>query len=227
MSAPLPDARAGGRRLYLLRHSIVASHRGDVPVTDEGRAIARQVGRRLGASERRIRLLYGSTLRARQTAESIGEGAAEAGAEVAAPREAFALRNPDIYVAGARVNMVSSFEAVAEQVPGLTAGEAAAVPFFRGFIGATDRVGWWLREANPPGENAAAVARRMAGFASSLADGSADDLATVAVTHSPVLRACAAEFLGTDPGEPEWVAGLLVDVDRARAVRMTLLPHAP
>ncbi len=221
----MPDAAV--RRLYLLRHSIVASHRGDVPLTEDGRALARQAGARLGAAEARIRLLYGSTLRARQTAEAIAEGASDAGAEVSAPAEAFALRNPDIYVSGVRVNMVSSYEAVAEQVPGLTAAEAAEVPFFRGFIGAADRVGWWLREANPPGENAAAVARRLTDFASSLADGAWAEVATVAVTHSPVLRACALELLGTDPGEPDWVAGLLAEVDGARAVRVTPLPRAP
>ncbi len=215
------------RRVYLLRHSIVASHRGDVPITEEGRTIAREVGVRLGGSERRLRLIYGSTARARQTAEAIAEGAAEAGAEVASPQEAFALRNPDIYVAGTRVNMVSSFDALAEQVPGLTADEAAEVPFFRGFIGAKDRVGWWLRASNPPGETAAAVAGRMVAFASSLVDGRATGVATVAVTHSPVLRACALELLGTDPGEPPWVAGLRVEIDATRTVRMTLLPNAP
>ena len=99
----------GARKLYLLRHSIVASHRGDVPLTDEGREMARQAGLRLGASEKQIRLLYGSTLRTRQTAESIAAGAVAAGASATAPRDAFALRNPDIYVAGERVNMVSSF----------------------------------------------------------------------------------------------------------------------
>lgn len=215
------------RRLYLLRHSIVASHRGDVPITDEGRAIARDVGLRLGRAEPKIRFLYGSTARARQTAEAVAAGAAEAGAIVEAPREAFALRNPDIYVAGARVNMVSSFDAVAEQVPGLSAEDAAAVPFFQGFIGAADRVGWWLREANPPGETAAAVAARMVSFASSLADGPAADAATVAVTHSPILRACAQELLGQDPGEPDWVSGLLVAVDASRRVRMSPWSSAP
>ena len=214
------------RKLYLLRHSIVASHRGDVPLTEPGRDIARAVGIRLGGWHTRLRLLYGSTLRARQTAETIAEGAATTDAAVTAPQEAFALRNPDIYVAGARVNLVSSFEAVAEQVSGMTAEEAAAVPFFQGFIGAAERVGWWLHEPNPPGENAAAVAKRIADFASSLADGSLDAV-TVAVTHSPVLRACALAHLGIDPGEPEWVAGLLIEVDRARSVRMTPLPHAP
>jgi broad specificity phosphatase PhoE len=227
MSAISPDQPTSARKLYLLRHSVVASHRGDVPLTDEGREIARQAGLRLGASEKQIRLLYGSTLRARQTAESIAEGAVAAGAKATSPREAFALRNPDIYVAGERVNMVSSFEAVAEQVEGLSVEEATKVPFFRGFIGSSDRVGWWLREANPPGENAAAVAQRMVNFASSLADGPLAEFTTVAVTHSPILRACAMELLGTDPGEPEWVAGLLVEVDATRFVRMTVLPHAP
>lgn len=218
---------SGIRRLYLLRHSTVASHRGDIPITDEGVRIANDVGRRLAASESRIRLLYGATLRARQTAEAIAEGAAAAGLEAGVPREAFALRNPDIYVAGVRVDMVSSPQAVAAQVDGLTADDAAAVPFFRGFLAASDRVGWWLRERDPPGEGAEAVAARILAFAASLADGGeAGAAATVAVTHSPILRACALSALGSDPGEPDWVSGLLAEVDGERTVRVSWLDRA-
>ena len=62
-------------------------------------------------------------------------------------RVAFALRNPDLYVAGERVNMVSSAAALAEQVPGMTEDEAAVVPFFAKFFSHPDRIGWWLRFA--------------------------------------------------------------------------------
>ena len=39
---------AVAHRLLLVRHSEIASHRGDVPLTDNGVEIARQVGRELG-----------------------------------------------------------------------------------------------------------------------------------------------------------------------------------
>lgn len=214
-------------KLYLLRHSIVASHRGDVPLTHEGHKIARAVGGRLGASQKPVRLLYGSTLRARQTAEAIAQGASAAGGDALPPKEAFALRNPDIYVAGVRVNLVSSVEAVAEQVDGLSIDAAARVPFFQGFLGAKDRVGWWLWEPDPPGENAAAVAKRIVDFAGSLVDLSSSCATTIAVTHSPVLRACAIKLLSKDPGEPDWVAGLLVSIKRDRTLHVTMLEHAP
>lgn len=219
--------RADGRTLYLLRHSIVASHQGDVPLTPAGIAIARATGGRLAAAHRRIRLLYGSTLRARQTAEAIAEGAAESGFEALPPKEAFALRNPDIYVAGTRVNLVSSPEAFAGQVDGLSAEDAARVPFIQGFLGAKDRVGWWLRQIDPPGEDAAAVAKRIAAFAASLSDNPEDRATVVAITHSPVLRACALDILGRDPGEPDWVAGIRVSIEGDRQIRMTMLEHAP
>lgn len=214
-------------RLYLLRHSIVASHRGDVPLTDEGYRIARAVGERMGILHNPIRLLFGSTRRARQTAEAIAEGVLQTSGNAFPPREAFALRNPDIYVAGVRVNLVSSVEAVAEQVDGLSVEDAARVPFFQGFLSAQDRVGWWLRESNPPGESAATVARRIVGFASSLADIHSPSSTTIAVTHSPILRACALEFLGRDIGEPDWVAGLLVDIGSDRSLHITMLEQAP
>jgi broad specificity phosphatase PhoE len=200
-------------RLVLLRHGEVPSHRGDVAVTDRGLDSAEQVGRRLAASAGRIRVLTGETLRARQTGAAIATGASAAGAAVDEPRVAFALRNPDIYVAGERVDMVSSVAALAEQVPGMTLDEAAAVPFFVGFFDHSDRIGWWLRLGDVPGDDAEAVARRIGHFAASLPDRTTQPAElTVAVTHSPVLRACALAYLGQDPGEPEWLTGLELSV---------------
>ncbi|MEU6698564.1 hypothetical protein [Pseudonocardia sp. NPDC046786] len=48
----------------------------------------------------------------------------------------------------------------------------------------------------------------------------------VAVTHSPVLRACALEVTAADPGEPAWVSGLRVQEHEDRSVTMELLPEA-
>ncbi|HEU4898685.1 MAG TPA: phosphoglycerate mutase family protein [Actinomycetota bacterium] len=206
-------------RLLLLRHGEVPSHRGDVPVTDRGLDRAETVGRRLAATADRIRVLTGETLRTRQTGAAIATGASAAGAAVDEPRVAFALRNPDLYVAGERVDMVSSPAALAEQVPGLTVDEAAAVPFFAAFFEQPDRIGWWLRLADVPGDDAEAVARRIGHFAASLPDRTTQPAQlTVGVTHSPVLRACALVHLGHDPGEPEWLTGLELSISSDRSV---------
>jgi broad specificity phosphatase PhoE len=213
------------QRLLLLRHGEVASHRGDVAVTDRGLDNAQNVGRRLAAGAGRVRVLTGDTLRARQTGAAIATGASAAGATVEEPRVAFALRNPDIYVAGERVDMVSSAAALAEQVPGLTVAEAAAVPFFAEFFDHPDRIGWWLRHGDVPGDDAGTVARRIGHFAASLPDrtGRPAEL-TVGVTHSPVLRACTLAHLGHDPGEPEWLTGLDLSVSDDRSVAVCRYP---
>lgn len=215
------------QRLLLLRHGEVDSHRGDVPVTAAGLAFAAEVGRRLATlNSEPIRVLSGKTRRTRQTAQAVADGARSAGADVTGPVVSFALRNPDLYVAGERVDMVSSAAALAAQVDGLGPQAAAKVPFFAGFLTATDRIGWWLQHANPPGDDAATVARRIKDFAASLADLSETTL-TVAVTHSPVLRACAIDALGEDPGEPAWLAGLTCEIHTDRSVHLASLPEAP
>ena len=217
------------QQLFLLRHGEVASHRGDVPVTAEGLETAVNVGRRFAAQANGglIRVISGATRRTRDTAAAVAQGAREAGAQVQEDGVAFALRNPDLYLAGSRVDMVSSEAAFAAQVPGLSEADIARIDFYREWLQAPDRVGWWVRHQNPPGDDAAAVARRINAFAASLADRDDNTVFTVAVTHSPVLRAVAQEFLGEEPGEPQWLAGLDVEVAEDRTVRIKLLPEAP
>jgi broad specificity phosphatase PhoE len=202
-------------RLILLRHGEVASHRGDVPITEAGRRQAAEAGRRLGALGS-VRLLAGATRRARETAEGVADGLRAAGAAVTGPEVAFALRNPDLYLAGARVDMVSSPEAFAEQVPWLAPDDVLRVPFFAGFLTAPDRITYWLRCSGPPGDDACAVAARIVTFARSLADGTPPDT-VVAVTHSPVLRAVAVGLGLDDPGEPPYLTGYEVTADPAAA----------
>jgi broad specificity phosphatase PhoE len=216
------------QRLFLLRHSEVPGHRGDVPVTEAGIELATEVGRRLGArATGAVRVISGETRRTLETAAAVSRGAREAGAEVIEDGVAFALRNPDLYLAGVRVNMVSSEAAFAEQIPGLTEADVAKVTFFNEWLTVPDRVGWWVRHPDPPGDDAAAVAARIRAWAASFAD--RDDPAefTVAITHSPVLRACAVDATGSDTGEPQWLAGLEVEIDPDRTVRLTVLPDAP
>src|SRR3954452_13884056 len=216
------------QRLFLLRHGEVTSHRGDVPVTDEGLETAVEVGRRLaGRADGAIRVISGETRRTRDTAAAVARGARGAGAEVREDGVAFALRNPDLYLAGVRVDMVSSEAAFAAQVLGFTEADVAKVAFFAEWLTVPDRVGWWVRHPDPPGDAAAAVARRIRAWAASFADREDPAEFTVAVTHSPVLRAVAVDATGSDPGEPEWRAGLEAEIDPDRSVRFTLLPAAP
>jgi broad specificity phosphatase PhoE len=216
------------QRLFLLRHGEVTSHRGDVPVTEEGLQTAVEVGRRLaGRADGAIRVISGETRRTRDTAAAVAQGAREAGAEVLEDGVAFALRNPDLYLAGVRVDMVSTEAAFAAQIPGFTEADVAKVDFFAQWLTVPDRVGWWVRHTSPPGDDAAAVAARIRTFAGSLADRDDATAFTVGITHSPVLRACALEVAGTDIGEPNWLAGVEAEISADRSVRLQLLPEAP
>ena len=216
------------QRLFLLRHGEVTSHRGDVPVTDEGLETAVEVGRRLAdRADGRIRVISGETRRTRDTAAAVAQGAREAGAHVLEDGVAFALRNPDLYLAGVRVDMVSSEAAFAAQIPGFTEADVAKVGFFADWLTVPDRVGWWVRHPAPPGDDAAAVAARIRTFAGTLADRDDATAFTVGITHSPVLRACALDVAGTDIGEPKWLAGLEAEIETDRSVSMRVLSEAP
>lgn len=224
-AAAAADDDAGAlARVVLLRHGEVASHSGDVELTPDGEKAARLAGARthelLGGP---LTVLSSATRRTVRSAELFIEGAREGGRDTAVvgePGQAFALRNPDLFLAGARVDMVSTPEAFAEQVPGLTAEDCAAVPFFAGFMGAPDRIGWWLRHPSPPGDDRRSVARRILTFARSLADTGRRDDTVVAITHSPIVRAVAMELRGEDPGEPDFFTGYLLSVDERGDVRL-------
>jgi broad specificity phosphatase PhoE len=101
------------------------------------------------------------------------------------------------------------------------------IEFFREWLSVPDLVGWWLAHKNPPGDDAAAVAARIRTFAATLADRQDDTAFTVAVTHSPVLRAVAWDLTGADPGEPAWLAGLEAEIAADRSVQIRVLPDAP
>ncbi len=206
--------------VQLVRHGEVASHRGDVPVTEGGIARAVAAGWRLGEElepGERVFFLYAPTLRARETAAAIRGGAEaslrDAGrrgqVELHAPAEEWALRNPDLYVAGGRVEMVSTPEALAAQTGArrLTAEELSGHRFFRRFWESPDRIGYWVQHPDPPGEDWGAVARRLLTFATSLLDLPAETRRRyVCVTHSPLLRAFVRRYLTReDPGEPDYL----------------------
>lgn len=215
-------------QLLLLRHGEVESHRGDVPVTPAGLETAVEVGRHLAAQAagRRLRVISGETRRTRDTAAAVIRGALDGGADVLDDGIAFALRNPDLYLGGVRVNMVSSEQAFAEQVPGLAESDIGKLAFYPDWLTVPDRVGWWVAHENPPGDSAADVARRIERFAASFSDHNGDEL-VAGVTHSPVLRALAVHCTGTDPGEPAWLAGIEVDVADDRGVTFRVLDQAP
>lgn len=207
-------------RLYLLRHGEVTSHRGDVPITANAEREAFKVGEGFGRRESRpIEVLSGETRRAMDTAAHLARGVADTGGQVIGPGVAFALRNPDLYVAGSRVDMVSSPDALADQVDGLSAEGVATLDFFPEFMESNDRIGWWLAHESPPGEDAESVATRVRSFAASIVDSiPGRPEVVVAVTHSPLLRAVGLDFLGRDIGEPPWVSGLVLSVESDRTM---------
>jgi broad specificity phosphatase PhoE len=212
-------------KVHWLRHGKVASHQGDIPLTDEGLAQIKAVGQSFSrelTSGEVVTILHAPTRRTRDTAETLYNSLAgvyddsqRPQVSLIAPTEHQALRNPDIYVAGVRVELVSSAEALAEQLASTSLGpeDLEQLPFWRGFWGDSDRIGYWVNHSNPPGEDADTVARRLLTFAVSLLDLPHEQPQRYnCVTHSPTMRAFLRRYLlGYDPGEPEY--GESIDLD--------------
>jgi broad specificity phosphatase PhoE len=211
------DARPASPAFWFYRHAEIPSHRGDLPATSAGLVHAEAVGAALASScpaEARVEFLHAPTVRTVQTAEALRrgfQGGLGAGADVhlGTPRVEPAIRNPDLYVAGHRVEMVSALDAVAAQLPddALTHDELERNAFFSRFLTSPDRVGLWVADEDPPGERADDVARRFHTWARSMLDTSRPHARCfVCVTHSGPLRAVLRRYvLGRDPGEPEYV----------------------
>ena len=211
MQAPL--------RVHWIRHGKVASHRGDMPVTEEGLQQVEAAGQQLRselADGEVIYLLHTTTRRSRETAYRLyrtlttqEEDEQRVQVTVLEPAEQQAIRNPDIYVAGARTEMVSTPEALLEQLPGshLTSEDLLRHPFLCGFWIDPDRIGYWVNHPDPPGEDADTVARRLFTFATSLRDlPSEAPRRYLCITHSPLIRAFVRRYIsGADPGEPHFV----------------------
>lgn len=212
-------------RVHLVRHGQVASHRGNLPLTEEGRRQMEAAGQRFAQALQAgevVSILHAPTRRTAESASRLYESLRQDLDETSkrqihllAPAEEQAIRNPDIYVAGTRVEMVSSAEALAEQVPasGLGPDELAQFPFWRGFWSDSDRIGFWVNHPDPPGEDADTVARRLLTFAASLLDlPYTHPRRSICVTHSPLLRAFLRRYLfGYDPGEPEYAESINLD----------------
>ena len=209
--------------LILLRHGEVVSHRGDLPLTREGRGQAEQAGRRLAQHRgARVWIVVGPTLRAQQTGLILLHGltGADSSREVTGPAATAALRNPDLYLAGHRVDMVSTATVFADQMPCVTEAQVTGIAFYQDFLTSADRIGCWLHHANPPGDNAATVASRIRQFAASLRHVDGADL-VVGITQSPVLRAVGSYYAGTDPGEPSYLHGYRVRVGSDGALALS------
>ncbi|MEL6980795.1 MAG: phosphoglycerate mutase family protein [Actinomycetota bacterium] len=196
-------------RLLLLRHGQVPHHRADVAPTDLGMAQSDAAGRWFAEQAIDIAaLLSGETRRTIDTANGFAAGARAGGAAVPDPEVSFALRNPDLYLGGHRVNLGEGAAFLAGQVPAMTEADVEASPFFAGFMGAPDRIGYWLEHPNPPGEDAESVGRRIDAFARSLADVPAlAGRTVVAITHSPVLRAVRHHHWADYSREPPFLHG--------------------
>jgi broad specificity phosphatase PhoE len=185
-------------------------------LTDEGVAQARERGRLLAEAlspGEIVHFMHAPTLRTRQTVEEIRASMAEAlgpdgDADLLEVSEQWAIRNPDLYVAGQRVEMVSTAETLAEQLCAspVDPETLSEHPFFREFWASPDRIRYWVEHPDPPGEDTVAVARRQMTFAMSLPDRPENrPVRYVLSTHSPVLRAILSCYAGEDPGEPGYL----------------------
>ena len=195
-------------------------------MTEAGLVHAERTGKAIGSCvDAPLSVMYGGTTRTGETAEAIVRGIGDP-ERVAGPIDTFALRNPDMYLAGARVNMVSSAASLAEQVEGMTAEQVEANEWWTTFFQAPDRIGWWLAQNDPPGETGRDLARRIHRFARSFIDpGPHRGRFLVCVTHSPLLRAVLSAATGQDPGEPPFVTGALVKVSPTGQIDAS--PHEP
>ena len=205
--------------LAFLRHAKVPSHEGDMPLTEDSNAdIEAAVPRlrNLASEGSRFLFLATRTHRSRQTAEALRAAIAPDSPEVV---PAWGLRNPDVYLAGSRVELGSKAEFFASQCDFLDMTPEAVREhrFYDSFLSAPDRIEYWLFNENAPGENAAAVAKRVLHFAQSfLAAPLKTDLVVACVTHSPVMRAILWKGLGReDTGEPDWVEEIVLEVSEA------------
>ncbi|PLR82991.1 hypothetical protein CVD25_10210 [Bacillus canaveralius] len=204
--------------VHFVRHEEVASHQGDVPITEAGLASAEEHGRQMAewiTESERVFFLHTITKRTRQTAEQLRKGVVRKLKDVnnrtvsiVDPFNENAIRNPDIFLGGLRVELVSSYEALSEQITclGIEEGLLPTLPFWPPFMTSSDRIGYWLHLDNPPGENAEAVARRLMAYALSLSFIPHKETSRYfCVTHSPVLRAFLKKYLlKEDLGEPDY-----------------------
>lgn len=211
--------QSGNITIYLFRHGKVDGHNGDVPLSDDAQGDIDRAGSFVAAHTpdgETVLLLATKTVRSHDTAKRLGEviKAQNPALTIEGVHDEYAVRNPDLYLAGHRVEMVSNGNAMSRQLPEDTiSGDAIEkLPFFGDFFRAPDRIGYWLFHDNPPGENATAVARRLLNYCRSCADTSPEkNLSIVAVSHSPVLRAILVAYMGlSDPGEPDWVEPITI-----------------
>jgi broad specificity phosphatase PhoE len=220
-------------RVHWFRHGRVASHRGDMPLTEEGRREVEEGGRRMGSllmPDEIISILYAPTRRTRETAIALHRSIAATRTissqfTLLAPEMHMALRNPDLFVAGNRVEMVSNAEALAEQLPASNVHieQLARLPFWHAFWEHPDRIGYWVSLPNPPGEDANAVARRLMAYAASLLDLPCQQPRRyICITHSPDMRAFLYHYLlGHDPGEPDYAETIDLELAGTNSVAIS------
>ena len=212
-------------RLLLLRHGRVANHRGDVPLTDVGRAQGVAAGDWFAREKFQIAgLLSGETVRTRATAAAFAAGyrAASNELKIPEPQVSFALRNPDLYLGGQRINMGEGAATLAALAQGVGVEEVRESSLYSALLDADDRVGFWLESGNVPGDDATDVGRRIDVFARSLGDVPGwRGQTVVAVTHSPVLRAVRLRHWSDYSKEPPFLHGYELVVDHSGGLTLS------
>lgn len=205
----MSDAEPPVIRVLLLRHGQVANHKGDVPLTSLGVEQSTTAGEWFASSGIAANAVFsGETIRAKDTATYFIEGCRSKGGTIPDNHVTMALRNPDLYLGGHRINMGEGAETLAAQSPSVEPTDVENQAWYAGLMTADDRVGYWLEHANPPGDTARSVGLRIDTFVRSCADVPGWRGGTVvAMTHSPVLRAVRFHHWGEFSREPPFLHG--------------------
>jgi broad specificity phosphatase PhoE len=208
LSEQHPSAAAGTVDILLVRHAQTTAYTTDCGLTDQGAEQSWNLGRELGAgipADEPVTLRTGPARRARETAEHVRLGLAEAARRVAAPAILADLHNLRVWTPAGPLEVTEAFSAYrAAAVDGgqrpLWVRESDM--FWERQLRGDDPITLWMRVPLLTFEPPAAVVRRLLDAIAHLVRATAAGPLCVCCTHSGPMRALAAWALGRDLGEP-------------------------
>jgi len=221
--------------IHVIRHAHIPSHESDVALTEEGWEAAYRTGQefaRTVGDKEQIVFLHGPARRARETAQAMHRGFAEALAtrsldiQVAAPTQHMGLCNVRLLMDGRLQEAMRLFyDAVqAEYRADPSPENAARLEYHHGFWNADDPMGYWLTHPSPYAEDPEQVAARIRDVIREQLvvppTPPAHRRRVFCASHSGPMRAFLRQVLGVDPGEPDFCEYLTATQDANGAVRV-------
>jgi broad specificity phosphatase PhoE len=202
----------------LLRHGETAGYAGDLGLSDRGRAQARAAAAALAAeAPGAVTLRHAPSVRAAVTAEVLAEDLRAAGAAVEGPHADAGFANFAVAVGGEVREQAEVFGEYAgaagtpvEELPGWLADLAR---FRAVHVSGGDPIELWLTTPLLGFEPPAVAVRR---YWRAIRAAAGEALVVVAA-HSGPMRALAAHAFGRDPGEPDNLEAVAVQLEGDRA----------